>query len=138
MAAIRQQINIAASIRSVWNALTTKKGLEAWWADEARVDPSVGGRLVITTEDDEGNAIEERGMFHKIRPTREIEIAWDSSSPAPTKGTRIVFQVARDGDETRVRVVHSGGGVLNDEEARGALDKWWRRQLRMLRRDLED
>ena len=138
MAAIRQQINIAAPIRTVWNALTTKEGLEAWWADEARVDANVGGRLVIKTEDDEGNLIEERGMFHKLRPTREIEIAWDSTGSAPTKGTRIVFQVARDADETRVRVVHSGGGILDDEEAREELDKWWRKMLKMLRRDLED
>jgi len=137
MAAIRQQINIAAPIRAVWNALTTKDGLEAWWADEARVDATVGGRLVITVDDAEGQPIEERGLFHKLRPTREIEIAWDSTSPAPTKGTRILFQVARDRDETRLRVVHSGGGVLNDEESREDLDKWWRRQLKMLRRDLE-
>lgn len=137
MTAIRQQINIDASPRAVWRALTTEAGVTSWWVDEARMDARAGGRVVLTSQDDEGNPLEERGIFHEIRPTRKIEIAWDSSSPAPTKGTRIEFHIARDGDETRVSVVHAGGGVLEDEAARGVLDKAWRQALHALRDALE-
>ena len=138
MPAIRQQINIDASPRAVWRALTTSDGLKAWLADEARVDAREGGRIVLTSEDDDGNPVEERGIFHEIRPIRRIEVAWDGNSPAATKGTRIEFQIARDGEETRLSVVHRGGGVLEDEEARDGLDKGWRQALRALRSALEE
>lgn len=138
MPAIRQQINIDASPRAVWRAITTVEGLTSWLADEARVDAREGGRIVLTSEGDDGEPMEERGIFHEIRPIRRIEVAWDVNSPAPTKGTRIEFQIARDGEETRLSVVHRGGGVLDDEEAREALDKGWRQALRALRSALEE
>ncbi len=138
MAAIRQQLNIAAPPRTVWNALTTPDGLASWWVDEARIDPREGGRIVLISEGDDGEPMEERGMVHTFRPTRKLEIAWDNVGQAPTKGTRVAFQVARDGKETRISVVHSGGGVLDEEEAREELDKGWRSALKALRSVLED
>jgi uncharacterized protein YndB with AHSA1/START domain len=138
MPAVRQQINIAVPVRTVWKALTTEEGVTSWWVDEARIDARAGGRIVLKSEGDEGEAVEERGMFHEVLPTRRIEIAWDGNSPAPTKGTRIEFTVARDGTETRVSVVHSGAGALFDDEAtRGALDKTWKQALHALRDSLE-
>ena len=137
MASIRQQINIDASTRQVWRALTTVEGLQSWWVDEARVDARAGGRIVLKAEGDDGEKVEERGIFHEIRPMRRIEIAWDSSSPAPTRGTRIQFNVARDGEETRLNVVHSGKGVLEDEEVRPGLQKEWKHALLALRSALE-
>jgi uncharacterized protein YndB with AHSA1/START domain len=136
MAAIRQQVNIATSPRVVWRALTTEEGITSWWVDKARIEAREGGRIVLTSEDDEGNPIEERGIFHELRPTRKIEIAWDNVGAAPTKGTRVEFQIAIDGDETRVNVVHSGS-ALEDEAARDKLDKQWRQALHALRDALE-
>ncbi len=137
MAAIRRQILIVASPRAVWRALTTTEGIEAWWADSARVDAREGGRIILTSEDDDGNPLEERGIFHALRPIRRVEIAWDAAGKAPTRGTRVQFQVVRDGDETLLNLVHSGGGALDDEEARAALDKTWRQALNALRDALE-
>lgn len=137
MSAIRQQINIAASQRTVWNAITTADGWKSWWADEARVDPREGGRIVLVSENAEGQPIEERGIFHELRPTRKVEIAWDGNSPSLTRGTRLVFTISRDGDETRLSLVHSGGGPLEDDVARDRMDKEWRDGLRTLRQSLE-
>ncbi len=138
MAAIRHQVNIAVPTRTVWNALTTPDGLTSWWADEARIDPRPGGIIVLMTEGDDGEPIEERGVLHELRPTRKIEIKWDKGSKANTAGTRITFQLAKDGAETRLSLVHSGSGaVMEDEEARAALDKDWHRALRSLRDSLE-
>lgn len=136
MPAVRQQINIAASPRTVWNALTTEDGVKGWWADEARLDSRAGGRIVLTVEGDDGGPIEERGVFHEIRPIRRIEIAWDKAGKAPSAGTRLEFQIARDGDETRLSLVHSGS-ALDDEERRTRIDDDWRRALRALRDALE-
>ena len=137
MAAIRQQINIAAPQRTVWNALTTAEGWKSWWVDDARIEPREGGRIVFVSEDGEGKPVEERGIVHEMRPTRRLEIAWDSNSPARTRGTRLQFTISRDGDETRLALVHSGGGVLDDDAQRDTLDKEWREGLRTLRASLE-
>lgn len=137
MAAIRRQINISASPRTVWRALTTSEGLASWYADTARVDPRQGGKVVLQSEDDEGNPVEERGSFLELRPVRKIEIKWDNTSAAATAGTRVEFQVARDGDETRVILVHSGQAALEDEAGREALDRMWRQALNALRDSLE-
>jgi uncharacterized protein YndB with AHSA1/START domain len=137
MSTIRQQINIAAPTRTVWKALTTEEGLTSWWVDGARIDARPGGRVVLTSEGDDGNPVEERGILHDIRPTRHIEITWDHSSPAVTKGTRVEFSVARDGDETRVSVVHSGKGALEDAAAREKIEKGWKQALLALRQSLE-
>lgn len=137
MAAIRQQINIAAPQRTVWTALTSSDGWKSWWADDARVESREGGRIVLTSEGPDGNPVEERGIFHEMRPTRKLEIAWDANSPAATRGTRLQFTISRDGDETRLAMIHSGGGVLDDETARDALEREWREGLKTLRQSLE-
>lgn len=137
MPSVRQQINIAASPRSVWKQLTTAEGLSSWWADEARVDATQGGRLVLTSEDDDGEPLEERGTFIEARPTRRLEIKWDPGSPGPTAGSRVKFQLARDGDETRVSLIHSGA-FLDEEEVFTRFDKEWKSALKALRSSLED
>ena len=135
MATVRQQINIAVSARIVWNALTTAEGLTSWWVDEARVDTRPGGRIVITTEGDDGAPLEEIGMFQQLRPTRKIEITWDSNSRGPLRKTRLEFVLARDKDETRVAVIHSG--IEENEDDNAALEKEWRQALLALRSSLE-
>jgi uncharacterized protein YndB with AHSA1/START domain len=137
MAAIRQQINIHAPQRTVWNALTTADGWTSWWADQARLEPRPGGRIVLTVEGDDGEPVEERGLFHDLRPTRKLEIAWGATSPAKTRGTRVSFTISRDGDETRLALVHTGAGVLEDDAAREALEKEWKEGLKTLRASLE-
>jgi len=137
MPAIRRQINIAAAPRVVWRALTTAEGLTMWLADSARIDARNGGRIVLTSEDDDGNPVEERGIIHEIRPIRRLEIAWDSNSPAKSAGSRLEFQVARDGEETRLSLVQRGGPLLEDEEQRAEVDRVWRQAFLALRSSLE-
>ena len=136
MPAIRQQISIAASPRSVWGALTTPEGLTQWWVDEARVDARVGGRLVLHSTDDEGEPLEERGIFLDYTPTRRIEIAFDAIGQAP-QVSRVQFQIARAGGETRLSVVLSGGASLEDEETFTSLTRDWKSSLKALRAALE-
>ena len=136
MPTIRQSINIAAGPRSVWNALTTAEGLASWWVDEARIEPRAGGRLILVSEGDDGEPVEERGLIHAFRRTRQLEVAWDSNSAGPTAGTRVVFTIARDGGESRVSVIHRGG-ALDDEELHAEQVKLWRQSLRALQDYLE-
>jgi len=137
MPSIRQQINIAASPRTVWSALTTPDGLTAWWVDEARVDPRTGGRIVVGGVGDDGEPTEDAGIFLDFTPTRRIEIAWDGHRGTGPRTSRLSIQLARAADETRVVVVVSGGSDLDDEQVHGVLDKEWRASLRALREHLE-
>ncbi|TVQ90093.1 MAG: SRPBCC domain-containing protein [Deltaproteobacteria bacterium] len=137
MPAIRQQISIAASPRTVWSALTTPEGLTSWWVDDARVDPRVGGRVVLTSTDELGEPLEERGIFLDFSPTRRIEIAWDKLGAAPSSASRVQFQLARAGGETRLSVVVSGGDSLDDDETFDTLTRDWKASLKALRSSLE-
>ena len=138
MASVRQQINITAGPRAVWRAFTTDDGLTSWWVDGARVEGKSGGRLVLDTEDDDGNAVQERGMYHVFRPTRAIEINFDRVPATPWAGSRVKVAIARDGGDTRVAIVHTGSSELfTDDERRGDLEREWRGALRSLRSALE-
>ncbi len=138
MSSVRQQINIAVGPRAVWRAFTTEEGVTSWWVDGARIVASEGGRIVLDTEDDEGQPLQERGLFHALRPTRSIEIIFDKAPPTPWAGSRLKLSLARDRGETRVVLVHSGSSeTFTDDEQRAALDKEWRSALRSLRGALE-
>jgi uncharacterized protein YndB with AHSA1/START domain len=136
MASVRQQINIAAAPRAVWKQLTTPEGVTAWWTDEARLDAQTGGRVVLRSQDGEGEPLEERGIFLEYRPTSKLEIKWDSGGTAPTAGSRLAFQLARDGDETRVSIVHTGA-FLDEAAVLERYDREWRSALKALRESME-
>ncbi|MFT4624103.1 MAG: hypothetical protein ACI8PZ_002762 [Myxococcota bacterium] len=138
MSSVRQQINISAGPRAVWRAFTSADGIASWLVDSARIEEKSGGRVVLDTEDDDGNAIQERGLFHVFRPTRAMEIAFDRKPDTPWAGSLIKIAIARDGDETRVVLVHSGNTEsFTDDDRRAQLDKEWRGALRSLRGALE-
>ncbi|MCB9777902.1 MAG: SRPBCC domain-containing protein [Alphaproteobacteria bacterium] len=128
MPAIRRQIMIAAPPREVWKALTTGDGLSQWLVDEARIDGRKGGRVVLISQDDDGEPVEERGIIHKWRPTSQLEITFDSVGKGQYKGTRLTFQVAVDGGETRVSLVHAGS-IFDDAEENARVSKEWRQAL---------
>ena len=137
MAAIRRHVYIANGARAVWRALTTSEGLEKWLAEDARVDGRKGGRVVLsgTDLDAEHDLV---GIIHTWRPTSKLEISWDNVGASETKGSTVAFQVARDGEESRVSIVHSGGEALNDEERRAKLDQAWKVALETLQALLDE
>lgn len=136
MPSIRRHVNIATTPRLVWNALTTAEGLTRWLVDEARVDGRMGGRVLWTHEGAEGEPVHGYGTIHKWRPTATLEITWDKGGGFPLQGCRTVFQVARDGDETRLAVVISGPS-LDDEALRTIIDKEWGRDLKTIQEQLD-
>lgn len=136
MSAIRHQISLEASSRTVWAALTTEAGVTSWWAEEARVDARDGGRIVLKTRMGD-DLVEERGLFHKVQPTRALEITWDGVGTSPTRGARLQLQVGRGDGETKVHVVLAGGEGLADEANRELADTFWKAALLRLRERLE-
>lgn len=131
MGTIRQQITIDASPRQVWKALTSEEDIRVWWSAEARVDARDGGRIVLGRGEGD-TRIDERGVFHKVQPTRDIEITWEVGTTGPSRGTRLEFLVGRGDGETKVHVVAHGAG-LDDPEAKATLDAFWKEALKRLR-----
>ena len=130
MATIRKQINIDASPRTLWKALTTPEGLAPWLGTEARVDGREGGRYCLKVADQE-----EVGLIHEFRPTGRLEVMWDKHGGA-WKGSRVLFQVARDGAETVIHVQHISSS-FDEEAARIPVDLFWKGALQKLRDSLE-
>ena len=137
MAAIRRHVYIANGACAVWRALTTSEGLEKSLAEDARVDARKCGRVVLTGSDLDAEH-DVVGMILTWRPTSKLEISWDSIGAAETKGSSVAFQVARDGDETRVSIVHSGGEALEDDERRAKMDHAWKVALETLQALLDE
>lgn len=138
MPAIRRHVHIAAPQRTVWRALTTPEGLVRWLADDARIDGRAGGRVVLVQHMEDGGRAEKRGIIHRWRPTSHLDITWDRTGDFPDKGCRVSFQLARDGDETRLSLVQSGGEVLEDEQVRAEIDEAWKRSIEKLQAWLDD
>lgn len=138
MASVRQQINVAVGPRALWRAFTTADGLASWWVDSGRIDAKEGGRVVLDTEDDEGNTLQECGIIRVYRPTRALEFTFDRAPETPWAGSTVKVALARDGADTRVVIVHSGKSeTFTDEAKRDALVREWRGALRSLRGALE-
>jgi uncharacterized protein YndB with AHSA1/START domain len=135
MSMIRRQISIAATPRTVWNALTTAEGL-GWLGAEARVDARAGGRITLKVKS-AGDPVEETGIFHVFRPTAKLEITWDKFSKGPWKSMLTQVQVVRDRGETVVNVQHIGD-ALEDAAVRDGIDATWKRALMKLRDSLEE
>lgn len=136
MPAVRRQIMVHAAPRKVWTALTTPDGLASWWVDEARMEPRQGGRVWLRSEDDEGQSVEDRGLVHVWRPTSHLELHFDSIGKSPLAGTRLTFQVAMVGEESRISIVH-GGAPLDDVETNARFDTDWKRALAALQSMLD-
>lgn len=130
MATIRKQINIDASPRTLWKTLTTPEGLATWLGTDARVDGREGGRYCLKVGEQE-----EVGLLHEFRPTGRLEVMWDKHVGA-WKGSRILFQVARDGKESVVHVQHISP-AFDDDAARLPMETFWKAALQRLRDSLE-
>lgn len=135
MGSIRQQISVDASSRAVWDLLTTVEGVTSWWVEDARLDARDGGRIVVGRTVDEVRQ-EDRGSYHQVRPTRTVEVAWDTSGSGPLAGTRLEFQVGRGDGETKVHVVQTGV-ALDDDARRVEVESFWKAALLKLRAKLE-
>ena len=130
MATVRKQINIDAPPRTLWKALTTPEGLAAWLGSEARVDGREGGRYCLKVGDQE-----EIGLIHEFRPTGRLEVMWDRHVGA-WKGSRVLFQVARDGKESVVHVQHIST-AFEEDAVRAPVEVFWKSSLQKLRNSLE-
>ncbi|TSD47177.1 SRPBCC domain-containing protein [Rhodococcus sp. KBS0724] len=92
----------SSSIDDVHAALTTIEGLAGWWATDTHGDPNIGGTLQFRFG---------AGGFDmkvlELAPAKRV--VWEViDGPEEWIGTRVVWDLQRDGDYTVVLFTHEG------------------------------
>jgi len=108
MADILHRVGIKSSPDEVYKALATREGLAAWWTDNTQGESKVGGALKLRFSDPKGAEI---GGFDikvlELDPASRV--LWQVvGGPEEWLGTKIGFELKRDGDYVIVLFRHLG------------------------------
>jgi uncharacterized protein YndB with AHSA1/START domain len=114
---IEREVVIEAPMERVWQVLTQPEHVGTWFGDAgAEVELRPGGAMTISWA--------EHGTVHarvaKVEPHSAFAFRWaDKIDAEPTDGhsTLVEFNLAPDGDSTRLRVVETGFSTLAVPEA---------------------
>jgi len=108
----------------VWEALTTREGVAAWWCAHASVDPVVGGRYVLWGEADGADQGSQPALDLRVmtidRP-RLLVLGCEGAAGVTggrredqASGTRLDVTLYPTPEGTRLEIVHSGFGESAD------------------------
>ena len=89
--ALRFEVTVPASLDAVWEAFTTKKGLETWLWRDARVDPRAGGDWLVLYPGGKSGG----GTILFIEPRRRLIVAALAPEQFPAvrdQRTRAIFE----------------------------------------------
>ena len=127
------EIEIGASAEVVWDAISTKSGLEGWFAPRAEVDLQLGGELVWAW----GSHHVWKQRIEVLEPGKRLRTRYDSQVE-DGEGGRVPlfvdFVLEGEGGSTTLRLVQSGFGAESgfDDEYDG-ISRGWPVELRSLR-----
>ena len=111
MIEIKHKLLIKASIDDVYNAVTTQKGLESWWAKQTLAKPEIGFINVFTF----GTTKNEMEVT-ALDPNQKV--VWKVlQSGEEWIGTTLTFELEAQEDKTILRFNHSGWRAVTDHYA---------------------
>ena len=120
---------IAARPAIVFEALTTAKGISAWWGPDngpvifAECDARVGGRFRVRFRMVDGSEHESHGEFLMVEPPARLSMTWRWEGPTDDSGpSQLDFQLRPIADGTELTLTHS---LLRDEEIRTSHEEGW-------------
>lgn len=127
---IERIIHLNCAPREAWQALTTSKGLSAWFGEQASIDLRAGGAASMTfasgmTVDMRVERVEEPALF--AYTWRLLDLPKDDP-----RRTYVEFTLAPDGDGTLLSVIESGFAQLPIDTRRESYDshsEGWTREL---------
>jgi uncharacterized protein YndB with AHSA1/START domain len=130
--ALDKEVIVAAPQQQVWEAWTTKAGIESFFAPEAEIDPRPDGAFHIHF-----NPFAEKGMkgaddmrYLALQPPRMLSFDWNAPPSLPAVRGQRTFVVVRlqavDDHTTKVTLHHSGWGDGGEwDQAYAYFDKAW-------------
>lgn len=124
--AIIREITVPGGIDEVWNAWTTKEGIQSFFAPECNVELKVHGIYEIFFTPDAGPGMRgaEGNRILALEPPKMFSFTWDAPPHLPhvrTQRTSVVLKFKKMGAEkTRLFLCHTGWG--DGEEWDNAFD----------------
>ena len=107
MAELVREIMIDATPETIWPFLTEPEMLVEWHGTVAEIDPRPGGVYRVLVAGQHQSA----GEYVEVEPLKKVvfTFGWEQEGhPIPPGSTMIEISLQREGDKTRVRLVHSG------------------------------
>ena len=107
MAELVREIMIDAAPETIWPFLTEAPKLLEWQGTSAEIDPRPGGVYRVLMAGQHQSA----GEYVEVVPNEKVvfTFGWEEEGhPIPPGSTTVEITLHREGDKTRVRLVHSG------------------------------
>ncbi|MDH3222156.1 MAG: SRPBCC domain-containing protein [Gemmatimonadota bacterium] len=122
--AVRVDLLIEAKPETIFRIMSSSEGLSNWLNAEASLEPVVGAPLTLRFPSFRTTVA---GQVREVVPNRRLSVSWGvSEGPQaewlPAGSTRVTFELAPEGDGTRVRVTHEA--LPTEQEAANHRQGW--------------
>ena len=103
MPAIKHLLVINTPPQNIYNALTTTKGIQAWWTEETRIENIIGGINVFKFGEKYYNEMRIKNLIlNKC-------IEWECfKGDKEWIGTKLIFELQGTDDKTTLKFFHNG------------------------------
>lgn len=139
--AIDKEVVVAAPIEAVWQAWTSKAGIESFFAPEAEVEPRSGGafHVHINPYAPAGSKGADDMRYMALQKPTMVTFDWNAPPSLPEVRAQRTFVIVRlaevDAKTTRVRLHHVGWGEGGQwDQTRNYFDKAWGNVLNNLKK----
>jgi uncharacterized protein YndB with AHSA1/START domain len=114
--AIDKSVLVDATVDQVWDSWTTREGIVAFFAPDAKIEPRVGGAFAIYFDPlaEPGKKGADDMRFMALQPRKMISFDWNAPPHLPEARAQRTFVVVRfepvGERQTRVSLHHAGWG----------------------------
>lgn len=130
--AIDKQAVINATLDQAWAAWTTREGIVAFFAPDAKIEPRVGGAFQIYMDPlaEAGSKGADDMRFLALQPKKMLSFDWNAPPSLPEARQQRTFVIVRfepvDDMRTKVSIHHTGWGDGGQwDQAYAYFDKAW-------------
>jgi uncharacterized protein YndB with AHSA1/START domain len=115
-----------APIERVWMAITDKDQMKKWYFDLSAFKPEVGFEFSFAGQGRKGEKYIHHCRITEVIPLKKLAYTW-AYERYPGEST-VTFELAQDGDGTKVKLTHTGLGSFpadNPDFDRSSFDAGW-------------
>ena len=130
--AVDKQLVVNATLDQAWDAWTTREGIVAFFAPDAKIEPRVGGASQIYMDPlaEVGSKGADDMRFMALQPKKMLSFDWNAPPHLPEARQQRTFVTVRfepvDDKRTLVSIHHSGWGDGGEwDKAYAYFDKAW-------------